>query len=468
MNSMLGRHEVSRRLKDLEPIHFMGVCGSGMTPLAEFTLELGIALTGSDLSETSWLDSAIYTLQGSAAESVAIKSAKTVVYSSAVPNDHPSLATARQLGKNMLHRSDLLSIYSRAYRTIAISGTHGKTTTSALVAHILWSLGCDPSWIIGANFSDGRSASHLGSADILIIEADESDGSFTKYESLVSIVNNIEPDHLDFYLTIGNLHQAFAKFLQSTSSHGSVVYNADDPAANAVAIGCGRKAVSFGCSKDAATRMLDATISGLSTTVEFSSRGKNIRFKLPLPGKHNVLNALAAITACGALGLDPDACAKTLCNFPGVARRMQAYSNVAGALIFDDYAHNPGKIKSCLQGLNSAFPERQLIAVFQPHRYSRVSSLYQEFMSAFCSSRAKVIVLPVYAAGENPVAGYGPELLASDIAKISGVETFAAHSLKDAADLVKSIMDPKIDLLVTIGAGDVWRVALDVASRFNK
>lgn len=465
---MLGRPEIFRHLKDLEPIHFLGVCGSGMAPLAELTAALGVIITGSDLSQHSRLDASKYAIQGSAAEDGALRLAKSVVFSSAISADNPSLLNARRLGKIILHRSDLLSIFSRSYKTISIAGTHGKTTTSALLAHILWSLNSSPSWIIGANFSDGRQAFHLGDSDILVIEADESDGSFTKYKNFISVVNNVEPDHLDYYLTIDNLHKAFSGFLESTSLEGAVVFNADDAVARKLALNSGRTQVGFGFSELATFRLAHIRAQGLSTTGQFSTDKKNIVFKIPLTGRHNALNAMAAIAVSSCLGHDPEACAKTLISFPGVSRRMQPYENKLGALVFDDYAHNPGKIQSCLHGLLSAFPDRRIIAVFQPHRYSRVSSLYTEFTSAFRSPRTKVIVLPIYSAGEAPIAGYEPESLALDIAKTSGVETFASHSLKDAADLVKSFMDPQIDLLVTIGAGDVWRVAQDVASRFNK
>jgi UDP-N-acetylmuramate--alanine ligase len=297
----------------------------------------------------------------------------------------------------------------------------------------------------------------------MVIEADESDGTFVKYKPFVSVINNVEPDHMDFYKTEARLFAAFSEFLSNTSDNGCLVFNSDDPALNGLAVKSGKRRAGFGSNESSEFRLLHARSVGLSTSGEIRASGKSLTFKIPMTGRHNAFNALAAIAACAGVGLEPAVCAQALQTFPGVARRLQPYKNRSGAIIFDDYAHNPGKIKSCLEGLVSAFPDKQVIAVFQPHRFSRISSLYPHFVRVFRFPNLRVVVLPVYASGEAVIEGFTVEKIADDIRLESGAETFAAYTLKEAADLVKSMMDPKKDIIVTIGAGDVWNVAHDVA-----
>ena len=463
MNNNHNNLDIASKLLPLSPIHFLGIGGSGMAPLAEFSASFGAKISGSDLVAPGWLDSKSFFKQGEPGEESAISSANTVVFSSAISKDNPALTFAKKHGKTLMHRSDLLALFSNSSHTLAVAGTHGKTTTSALIAHILSQLGQKPSWIIGAAFADGVPAFRRGDSGLLVIEADESDGSFVKYQSVISVVNNIEPDHMDFYGNDENLRAAFAQFVAHTKSGGAIVFNADDASASLLASQSGHKHLGFGTSLSADIRLLHSRSSGLSTMGEAALQGKSFTFRLPLPGLHNAFNAVAAITACYAMGLDHQACAAALNSFPGVSRRLQRYKTKSGALVFDDYAHNPGKIRSCLSGLSAAFPDKRILAVFQPHRFSRISSLYDQFVTSFRVPRVRVVVLPVYASGEPHSAGFGPDRIARDIAQGSGIETFHAASLKAAGDLVKSMMDPDLDLLVTIGAGDVWRVANDVS-----
>jgi UDP-N-acetylmuramate--alanine ligase len=456
--------DISTKLLALSPIHFLGIGGSGMAPLAELSASWGAKISGSDLVPPSWLHSKLFFKQGESGEESAIRTANTVVFSSAISKDNVALTLSQKLGKTLMHRSDLLALFSNNSRTVAVAGTHGKTTTSALVSHVLSQLDQNPSWIIGAAFADGGAAFGRGDSDLLVIEADESDGSFVKYQPYISVVNNIAPDHMDFYLNEENLRATFGKFVAQTKPEGSIVFNADDTTAALLASQSGRKHFGFGMGPSADVRLLHARSSGLSTTGEVALEGKSFAFRLPLPGLHNAFNAVAAITTCYAMGLDHQSCAAALNNFPGVSRRLQRYKTKTGALIFDDYAHNPGKIGSCLSGLSAAFPDKRILAVFQPHRFSRISSLYDQFVTSFRAPRVRVVVLPVYASGEPHSPGFPPDRIARDIALGSGVETFPANSLKAAGDLVKLLMDPDLDVLVTIGAGDVWRVAKDVSS----
>jgi UDP-N-acetylmuramate--alanine ligase len=457
------KEKLREQILRLSPIHFIGVGGSGMAPLAGMTLQLGAAVTGSDVTSTNAITANALFRQGDHAELEALSKAKTLVYSSAISQNHKSLERGRELGKKIIHRSDLLAIFCNNLKTIAVAGTHGKTTTSALITHILRKLDRLPSWIIGAAFSDGNAAFYHGDSDYLVIEADESDGSIIKYHPFISVLNNIEPDHLDFYGSFENLRRAFAVFIQNTSENGSILYNADDLTVKNLVSTCKNRNIGFGSHGDAGARLLHTHTSGLLTAGELLVGTKNVSFKMPLTGRHNAINASAALAVGHALGLDPFNCAKALADFPGVARRLQLYQTRSGALVFDDYAHNPGKIKSCLSGLVDAFPNKRILAVFQPHRFSRLMSLYKEFLTSFKFKGLRVIITPVYAAGEPPLEDLTPQRLALDIANKSNVEAFHADSLKEAVELVKSMMDQKLDLLVTVGAGDVWHVARDVA-----
>jgi UDP-N-acetylmuramate--alanine ligase len=465
MNPKNADSDLIRRLTPLAPFHFIGVGGSGMLPLAELVASLGLPVTGSDLKNTQTSSRISCLAQDSAEERSAVQFANCVVFSSAIPKNSKNFIFAKESGKTLLHRSDLLAIFCNTLKTIAVSGTHGKTTTSAMIAHILESQGVAPSWIIGASFSNGQPAFKLGTSNLMVIEADESDGTFVKYRPFVAVVNNVEADHMDFYKTEDRLFGAFSEFLSNTSDNGCLIFNADDTALKGLAAKSGKPRKGFGSDGPSEFRLLHARSTGLSTSGELSAGGRNVTFKIPMTGRHNAFNALAAVAACVAVGLEAGACASSLQSFPGVARRLQAYKNNAGAMIFDDYAHNPGKIKSCLEGLFSAFPEKRVIAVFQPHRFSRISSLYRHFIRAFRFPNLRVVVLPVYGAGEVAIDGFSVDKIADDIRLESGAQTFAAYTLKEAADLVKSMMDPKKDIIVTIGAGDVWNVANDVAER---
>jgi len=434
-----------------------------MLPLAEFSATFNCTVTGSDLRPTTSASNFRFALDGSTDAARLLSEAKCIVYSSAISSNHPAMQEARTTGKKIMHRSDLLAIFTETFKTMAVAGTHGKSTTSAMVSHVLQTCGLSPSWIIGAPFANSQAAFCRGTSDFLVIEADESDGSFLKYSPFVSIINNIELDHLDFYKTFDRVEAAFRSFISRTSSAGGLVYPFEDEALRRIA-GEWRGNVScFGKSKLAAFQFLNSSSRGLMSKVEFLFAGRRFGFSLPMPGQHNILNALAAIAACNLVAVDPAESCKALESFPGVARRLQRYPSPDGRMIFDDYAHNPGKIKSCLLGLRDAFPERRLIAVFQPHRFTRISSLYDQFVRAFAVPNTCVVVLPVYAAGEAAQTGFEPERIARDIAGTAAVQTFAAQTLKEASDLVESIIDRNLDLVVTLGAGDIWRVAENLA-----
>jgi UDP-N-acetylmuramate--alanine ligase len=459
----LSTSELALLLEEMSPIHFIGVNGSGMRPLAEFTASLMKAantlVTGSDVGGNAHVSHILFGVEGSEEAFALLDKARTVVFSSAITPNHPALVRASQRGLKILHRSELLAIFSRYYRAITVAGTHGKSTTSALIAHALTVLGRDPSWIIGAAFANGAPSFHRGASDLLVLEADESDGSFLRYTPTVAVLNNIESDHMDYYQTIGRLEEAFGAYVAKVPAEGALAYWCDSPAVLRATNTFQGRACTFGTSAEARLRLLDHRAEGLSTTATMTADGYKVSFTLPLPGQHNLLNAMAAISACCLLGLSAESVAGSLGSFPGVKRRLQRYYAKGPALIFDDYAHNPGKIRSCLEGLAASFPHKRIIAVFQPHRFSRISSLYSEFIAAFEGFNMTVVVVPVYASGEMPMQGFSEDNIARDIGTSSRVTALAVPSLDHATQLIQSTFDVSADVVVTLGAGDVWRVA---------
>lgn len=451
--------ELKSELSALCPIHFVGAAGSGMRPLAEFTHALGMRVSGSERKIEGIKSSFLMTVENSESDKKLVINAKTIVYSSAISNNHPSLELAKESKINVIHRSELLAMISRHYKTIAVAGTHGKSTTSAMVAHMLQTLGQSPSWIIGAPFAHGHDSFSVGRGPWLVIEADESDGSFLRYRPFVSILTNVDADHMDYYQTVDRLHEAFRAYVQNTDPLGGVVVCGDHTSARQCAEVFAGLRISYGFDEANDLIAFHYKAFGLSASSKVMIGGKSETLSLPLPGKHNTSNALAAIGAGQVLGLPLSQTVEALASFPGVRRRMQRYETRSGVIIFDDYAHNPVKIASCIQGLEEAFPDRRLIVCFQPHRFSRISGLYADFISCFRARKILVIVLPVYASGEAPIKGFEPPRIATDIAKASGAQTFSASTFKGCAELIKSFVVPEQDLIATIGAGDVWQIA---------
>ena len=434
-----------------------------MFPLASMCHQLGADVSGSDLAATDGQIAFPVAMDGSTDADAYIARSKCLVISSAVSKDHPALRKAQASGIRVMHRSEILALFSAGFKSIAVAGTHGKSTTSALITHILRFAGISPSWIIGAPFADGLPSFGLGESEFLVLEADESDGTFLRYSPLIAIVTNIDPDHLDHYGDFNSLVNAFRKFCQLVNKDGRAVVWGDSGVCRDISRDV-VDVVTFGEATDADFCVSNWAPIELGATANLTYKNQETSFRLPLTGKHNLLNASAAVAAAVSCGVPVSIALESLSVFPGVYRRMQRYKcENPGAFVFDDYAHNPGKILGCLSGLRRAFPERRLIAVFQPHRYSRVSSLYAEFVGSFNVENLVVVTLPVYSAGEAALPGFGESRVASDIRAHSGCETFSAGTLKEAADLVKSIVKPDSDVVVTLGAGNVWQVARDIS-----
>jgi UDP-N-acetylmuramate--alanine ligase len=429
-------------------LHFIGIGGAGMSGLALVAQALGARVSGSDRSDSSYCArlraAGIEPAIGHDATNLPREA--EVVVSTAIPEDNRELAAARAAGAEILHRGDLLAEVSRMKRTIAIGGTHGKTTTAAMAAHALRDAGRSPAFVIGGELRAAEANAGWGTGEWAVIEADESDRSFLKLDREVAVVTNVELEHHATYRTLGELERAFGEFLAPAAVRvvGSGV---DLPGADG--------AVTFGLDEGA------LRADGLELYAGGSRFGVDgAEIELRVPGRHNVLNALAALAACRAAGLSPAEAVPGLASFTGAARRFEERGRAAsGALVYDDYAHHPTEVRSTLEAARTLEPAR-LVACFQPHLYSRTRRLAREFGRALALADL-VVVVEVYAARERAedfpgVSGLLIAGAAADAA--SGRPVWWLPRLDDAERMLRAELGPG-DLLVTLGAGDVDRLA---------
>jgi UDP-N-acetylmuramate--alanine ligase len=428
-------------------LHFVGIGGAGMSGLALVAHELGARVTGSDRADSPYCERLRAAgIEPAVGHDVAnYPPGAELVVSTAIPDDNPELAAARAAGATVLHRGDLLGEVSRLKRTIAVSGTHGKTTTASMAAHVLRETGRDPGLLIGGELRSAGTNAAWGAGEWAVIEADESDRSFLKLDRPVVVVTNIELDHHSTYASLGELEGAFAEFAE--------------PAELRI-LGPG------------------VELAGLGREVRFDVRGRvelgpgGSRFdvqgtevELRVPGRHNVLNALAAIAACRAAGVDPPEAAPALATFTGAVRRFEAHGRTAsGALVFDDYAHHPTEVRATLEAARTLAPGGRLVACFQPHLYSRTQLLAREFGRAL-SLADLVVVLDVYPAREEAAdfPGVSGLLVAQTAADAAGGRpVWWLPRMEDAKRMLAAELGEG-DLLLTLGAGDVDRLARRLA-----
>lgn len=459
-------------LAPLEPFYFLGIGGSGMAPLAHVIHEAGAKVSGFDQSEASRINTelakiSVCTNSSSTGE---LRSVKTVVRSSAIKDDHPWLIEAKRLGLKIMHRSELLALVSKPFKLITVSGTHGKSTTSAMIAYLMTALGEEPSYILGAklladhHFIKTSSAGKLGSSDWLVIESDESDGSFLNYRPQIAVVTNIDADHMEHYGSMERMTESFKQHLDKLPEDGKAILFWDHERVRGIGIDIPlEKRCAYGTFLGADVRMMKFAQNGFQGEFSVMVDKTWVDVALPQIGKHNAINALAALAVIYTTGLSVTQAAHKLGFFPGVARRLSAYYQDDSKIIYDDYAHNPVKIASCLSGLRAAFPQSRIVAVFQPHRFTRLEHLYADFKRAF-SSVNQVLIVPVYGAGETPLAWATPEKIARDIELESRVTTTACGSLKAAEELLQYNKSEQHTIIVTVGAGDVWTVAQNLTA----
>jgi UDP-N-acetylmuramate--alanine ligase len=442
-------------------IHFVGIGGVGMSGIARVLLNLGYSVSGSDLKETELTrrlrDAGAEVRIGHRKENAA--RAEVVVTSTAVPASNPEVKEARRRGVPVVARVEMLAELARLKRTIAVSGTHGKTTTTAMIGVAMQAAGEDPTVIVGGQVAAlSGSNAKLGLGEYLVAEADESDGSFLRLWPLATVVTNIDDDHLEHYGGFKELKRAFESHLSRLPFYGAAVLCFDDPELKRIASRLERPVVSYGFSRDAEWNGKVVRSKG-AQALEIRRGGRKVgRMRLKLSGRHNAQNALAAVAVCGFLGLHLKKAMKGLEDFAGVGRRLETLGEARGISFIDDYGHHPTEVRATLQALREKFGKRRLVVLFQPHRYSRTKALYREFGKSF-QKADRLFVADVYAAGEKPIRGVTSKLVV-DAAKRSGVD---AARLTRAVDLVRELRPG--DVVLTLGAGDIWKVGMDLLRR---
>lgn len=436
-------------------IHLIGIGGSGMSSLATMLRQAGYRVTGSDLSNSPLVESlraaGIPVALGHAEANV--EGANLVVRSSAVPDSNPEVARARALGLEVLKHAQMLGRLSQTRRTLAVAGTHGKTTTTAMLATILIHAGYDPTVLVGGVLPSLGSGARLGQSEFLVVEADEFDRRFLELHPEIAIVNNVEPDHLDYYGSMDAIRAAFESFTRLVPDEGWLVLNADNPGARRLAATRPDQAVTFGLGSGAEWRATNVTANdaGGSDFFVYVNEHPVGAFHLKVPGRHNVSNALAAAVAAGRVGVDLTVAAEALEGFGGVGRRLERIGEAGGVVVLDDYAHHPTKTRASLAALREHHPGR-IVCLFQPHHYHRLSSLFDDFARAFADADVVVLADVYQPVGRGPEAG---ERTAADLAAaIVGPEVTYAGPLAEATRIVANLARPG-DLVVTMGAGDV-------------
>ncbi|WP_209426113.1 UDP-N-acetylmuramate--L-alanine ligase [Pararhodobacter sp. SW119] len=454
----------------LGPIHFIGIGGIGMSGIAEILAGLGHKVQGSDAKGSALTERlsglGVTVHVGHRAENLG--EAGVVVASTAIREDNPELAEARRRGLPVVHRSEMLAELMRLQRTVSVAGTHGKTTTTTLVATLLDAGGIDPTVINGGVIGAYGSNARLGAGDWTVVEADESDGSFNRLPTTVAIVTNIDPEHLDHWRDFDELRAGFRRFVQGVPFYGLAVLGVDHPEVRALAGQVtGRRVVTFGLGDGADLRAtnLRGEAGGMRFDI-FHREGPSIPdCFLPLPGDHNVSNALAAVAVALHLGIAPAAIRQGLAGFQGVGRRFTHLGSPGGVRIIDDYAHHPVEIAAALRGARQVATGGRVIAVHQPHRYSRLSALFDDFRRCFADADI-VAIAEVYAAGEDPIPGASRDDL---VRGIRATGQASVHALDDEAAFeafVRAEVRPG-DIVMCLGAGSISGWAQGLVSRLG-
>jgi UDP-N-acetylmuramate--alanine ligase len=450
----------------IRSIHFVGIGGVGMAGIAEVLINLGYEVRGSDLklgaatARLAALGAAVY--EGH--EAAHLGDADVVVVSSAVAKDNPEIVAAQQRRIPVVQRAQMLAELMRFRNGIAVAGTHGKTTTTSLIASVLAEGGLDPTFVIGGRLASVGANARLGAGEYLVAEADESDASFLHLQPIIAVVTNIDAEHLGTYGgDIGRLKQAFLEFLHNLPFYGLAVICNDDANARELVAEVGRRVTTYGFGERADVRAVATERHGTQTQFTVQVRGlpELQSFRLNLPGAHNVANALAAIAVAGELGIEHAAVQAALTKFSGIDRRLQVLGTVrtaAGSVTFvDDYGHHPTEIAATLAAARDAWPGRRLVVAFQPHRYTRTRELLDDFAHVLSGVDA-LILTNVYAAGEEPIPGADGKALARAVRARGAVEPVFIEDLAELPAVLTNIVRAD-DVVLTLGAGSIGAVA---------
>jgi len=450
-------------------LHFVGIGGIGMSGIAEVLLNLGYQITGSDLKLSATterltrLGARIY--EGHAASNVG--TAKALVVSSAVDERNPELVEARRLKIPVIPRGELLAELMRLKYGIAIAGSHGKTTTTSMTATVLNTAGLDPTVVVGGKTASmGGSNARVGQSDFLVVESDESDGSFLKLSPILAIVTNIDHEHLDHYPSIVEIRAAFLEFIQKVPFYGAAILCLDDENIQQLLPQINRRNITYGCSSQAALQIIDADCGAFESHFTVRGRRQDLgEFHLRVPGMHNVLNATAAIAVGLELEVPLETIRQAIAAFAGVDRRFQKRGQARGVTVIDDYGHHPTEIRATLAAAKLCNFGRILV-VFQPHRYTRTQHLMDEFAKSFHQADL-VFVLDIYAASERPIEGITGETLAQRMRDFGQRSVEYTATIEQTADTVVRKSRER-DLVLTLGAGNVWQVGDRVLEKLRE
>ncbi len=444
--------------RKIQKIHFVGIGGIGMSGIAELLLNLGYQVSGSDLRHspvTDRLESLGGTIRiGHSASN--IEGTNVVVISSAVRPDNPEVIEAKRLQIPVIPRAEMLAELMRLKYAVAIAGSHGKTTTTSMIATVLVSGGFDPTAVIGGRLNAFGSNAKLGKGEFLVAEADESDGSFLKLTPAIAVVTNIDREHLDHYADLGEIQKAFVAFVNKVPFYGAAVLCLDDPNVQAIIPQIERRIVTYGTSNQADLVASHIEYKDFGATCQVRYKGNLLgTLQLRIPGKHGILNSLAAVATGLELEIPFEKIAAALASFQNADRRFQIKGKKNDILVVDDYGHHPTEIVATLSAAHNA-SDRRIVAVFQPHRYTRTQALAEDFGRAFYHADV-LLVLPIYAAGEEPIPGVTAAGLVEQIKEFGHRDVCYVPDFAGAHQVLKEKLQDG-DLLLTLGAGDVWKV----------
>jgi UDP-N-acetylmuramate--alanine ligase len=462
------------RMRRINTIHFVGIGGSGMGGIAEVLLNLGYRVQGSDLKPNAVtqrlteLGARLFT--GHSASHV--EGADVVVVSTAVSRENPELVRALELRIPVVPRAEMLGELMRFRSAIAVAGTHGKTTTTSLIASVLAEGGEDPTFVIGGRLKSAGTNARLGAGRYLVAEADESDASFLHLQPLIAVVTNIDNDHLGTHDgDFNRLRQSFVDFLHNLPFYGLAVLCVDDAEVRGILDRVGRPVTTYGLSAAADVRAVDIERKGLQTgyTVLRKGGAAPLTVTVNLPGTHNVLNSLAAIAVASELGITDAAIQSGLARFQGVDRRLQFVGELATgtgkAVLIDDYGHHPTEIRATLEAVRQAYPSRRVVLAFQPHRYTRTRDLLDDFAAVLATADV-LLVSEVYAAGEAPIAGADGRAICRAVRSRGQAEPVFLSRIEDLPDALRGLLHAD-DVVLAMGAGNVSAVAHDLPRHFG-
>ncbi|MBQ0712998.1 MAG: UDP-N-acetylmuramate--L-alanine ligase [Porticoccus sp.] len=459
-------------MRRIRRIHFVGIGGSGMCGIAEVLLNQGYEISGSDLGEnnnTRRLKQLGATIQFGHAEAN-VNDVHVVVKSSAVTMDNPEIIAAREQRIPVVRRAEMLAELMRYRHGIAVAGTHGKTTTTSLLASILAAEGKEPTFVIGGLVKSAGTNAQLGESRYLVAEADESDASFLHLQPMVAVVTNIDADHMETYdFDFNRLKKTFVEFLHNLPFYGLAVLCIDDPVVREILPDVSRPVLTYGFAEDADFRIDEVAMKQRQSrfVVYRPDQQKPLAIEMNIPGVHNVLNAVAAIAVATDEGVSDKAIQSGLADFQGVGRRFEIYGEypVLGgvAMLVDDYGHHPREVAATIKAVREGWPDKRLVMVFQPHRYTRTRDLYEDFVQVL-SSCDVVLLLAVYSAGEEEIPGADSRALCRSIRQRGLVDPIYIPGIDEVGDVLKDVVQGG-DIVITQGAGSVGKLVKSLAER---